>query len=196
MWVVTADQIASRSNGDRVPEALEALAQVPTLLPFERTTGDELQGVPRDAASALDAVLILSRLGDWSVGLGLGSAVLATSSTESSGEAFIRAREAVERARKKSSPFPVALDLGGAGEGIEPLVRLLAHLVADRSPATWSVLDELATAESGRDAAQRLGMTPQNVSRARRGALWDVEREARTSIADLLTAAAADVGAS
>ena len=53
--VLTVDQDGSREGTDQVPAALEALAAVATRLPFERTVGDELQGVldTRPPSSAL-----------------------------------------------------------------------------------------------------------------------------------------------
>ena len=48
-FVLTVDQRASRSSPDRVPEVLRKLnGAVPTVLGFERTAGDEFQGVLSD----------------------------------------------------------------------------------------------------------------------------------------------------
>ena len=54
--VLTVDQVESRTGPDQVPAALDALRSVPCLRPFERTVGDELQGV-LDEPSALPAAL-------------------------------------------------------------------------------------------------------------------------------------------
>lgn len=99
MWVITADQIGSRRGSDLVPEALEILGAVPTVLPFTRTVGDEIQGVVPTAADALEATLLLVRDGRWSIGLGGGEARLAQDSRASDGPAFVHARAAVERAK-------------------------------------------------------------------------------------------------
>lgn len=186
MLVITADQIGSRTGPDRVPAALALLEPVPVHLPFERTVGDELQGVPRDGAAAMDAVMALVRVGEWSIGIGVGPGLLAASAPESSGEAFVRAREAVERAKKRGIAVPVALEAGEAGERVEPLLHLLVAVVAERSEATWRVLDVLESLGSGVAAARSLEISPQAVSAHRRGALWDTERAARTSLAHLL----------
>jgi len=58
MYVLTIDQARSRRSPDRVPELLAALSDVGVLAPFERTVGDEVQGVPADAAAALAAIRI------------------------------------------------------------------------------------------------------------------------------------------
>ena len=48
--VLTVDQRGSRHAPDRVGDLLAALADVPTLLSFERTAGDEVQAVVTDPA--------------------------------------------------------------------------------------------------------------------------------------------------
>ncbi len=187
MFVVTADQQGSRRGSDRVPEALELVSTVPVLLPFERTVGDEIQGVPADAAAALDAALRLVRAGGWSIGLGVGVARLADSASASDGPAFVRAREAVERAKGRTVPVSIALDAGERTTDAEPFLHLLSALVADRSESTWRVLDLLLAGRTGVEVAEELGTTPQNVSNHRRRALWDTEVAARTALAGLLT---------
>ena len=49
MFALTIDQHRSRRGEDLVPGLLGALAAVPTVLPFERTVGDEVQGLHGDA---------------------------------------------------------------------------------------------------------------------------------------------------
>ena len=72
-FVLTVDQRASRSSPDRVPEVLRRLnAAVPTVLGFERTAGDEFQGVLADPDDVLEVVLQLVRTGEWSIGIGAG----------------------------------------------------------------------------------------------------------------------------
>lgn len=183
---MTADQIASRSSSDRVPRAIELLAPIDTRLPFVRTVGDEIQGVPRDGAAALSGALMLIREGRWSVGIGIGPGTLSESAPASSGVAFLRAREAVERARSRAVDVPLALEAGQEGEVIEPLLQLLAARIAERSEATWRVLDRLAQGATGVAVAQDLGISPQAVSAHRRSAQWDTEVRARASLASLL----------
>ncbi|ROR93590.1 regulatory LuxR family protein [Salana multivorans] len=187
MFVLTVDQQGSRRGSDRVPSALDLLADVEVLLPFERTVGDELQGVPASAEAAVDAVLRLVRAGGWSIGLGVGPGRLAQSASASDGEAFVRAREAVERAKGRTVPVALALAAGEATPDAEPFLHLLAAAVEERTDATWRVLDLLAAGRSGVEIAEELGMTPQNVSHHRRRALWDTEVAARRALARLLT---------
>lgn len=73
MYVLTIDQARSRRRPDRVPELLAALADVDTLAPFERTVGDEVQGVPAEATAVLAAIRIALAEGEWHIGLGVGN---------------------------------------------------------------------------------------------------------------------------
>ena len=64
MFVLTADQKRSRRRGDRVPEALAALestlgtaAASGVALPFERTVGDEIQGVLHSPAAVVRSLM-------------------------------------------------------------------------------------------------------------------------------------------
>jgi hypothetical protein len=72
-YVLTVDRQVGRPGPDRVAGALRRLADgVPTVLPFERTAGDEFQGVLADPAVVVDVVLRLVREGGWSLGIGAG----------------------------------------------------------------------------------------------------------------------------
>ena len=60
MFAVTIDQRSSRSAGDRVPELLESLAEAcadnPPIAGFDRTVGDEVEGLFDDADGVVAAV--------------------------------------------------------------------------------------------------------------------------------------------
>jgi len=71
--VLTVDQQSSRSGPDLVPATLVALAEVSLLRSFERTVGDEFQGVADDPAALVTAVERLLREGTWNIGIGIGS---------------------------------------------------------------------------------------------------------------------------
>ena len=77
MFVITADQVDSRRFHDRVPAALTLLARSPAATggasrTFERTAGDEIQGVCEGAEEVLDIVTTLIRHGQWRIGIGIG----------------------------------------------------------------------------------------------------------------------------
>ena len=130
--VVTADQIRSRRSPDAVPVALAALAQagLQTALSFDRTVGDEIQGLTRHVDDVLSTVKILTRLGEWRIGIGIGEVEvpLPTSTRAARGSAFIAAREAVTLAYR--APAAIAVRWGHEEEApLAPLPR------ASREPA-------------------------------------------------------------
>ncbi|PUB26079.1 hypothetical protein C8K30_106167 [Promicromonospora sp. AC04] len=135
MIVLTVDQRGSTYAADRVPEVLAELARLTRgreglVVPFERTVGDEVQGIlaagRRGAELAVDIGLHLLRDQGWSIGIGVGQVEgpLPTVSREARGFAFYRARDAVERAKTRSrgtsvaveGPPPGAADLRASGD--------------------------------------------------------------------------------
>ena len=202
MFVVTADQQGSRRSTDRVPALLSGLPDLSgMLLPFERTVGDEVQAVFDDPASVVEVTLHLLRLGGWSVGIGAGPVLepLPASTREASGPAYIAAREAVEAAKNRGRPVPVAVRGAGpsAARDAEAVLTLLGSVLARRSPAGWAAVDAArdVLGRTGADgpvqqsAAQRLGISQQAVSQRLRAAQWAEERAARPAVARLLAAA-------
>ncbi|MBO9533011.1 MAG: hypothetical protein J7513_08565 [Solirubrobacteraceae bacterium] len=119
LLIITADRRGSRrSEIDAVPEMLADLSDVtPTVLPFMRTVGDELQGV-LDATSAVTAGALftaLDHLGageDWWIGIGIGPGRLGADATSSAGPAFYAARAAVELAKAGDLTGAVAIRVG------------------------------------------------------------------------------------
>jgi hypothetical protein len=70
--VLTVDQHGSQTQPDQVPAALDALAPVPARLAFQRTAGDEFQGVLDDPAALPVALEHLLRTDVWNIGIGIG----------------------------------------------------------------------------------------------------------------------------
>ncbi|MCB7137576.1 hypothetical protein [Cellulosimicrobium marinum] len=196
MFVLTVDQRASTGRPDRVPELLRRmralLADRPgVVVPFDRTVGDEVQGVLDDPATVLDVVLDLLRDGGWSVGVGVGAVdePLPAVSREASGEAFVRARDAVEQAKSRAATAPVAVRGGRPGRAaeVEALVRLLAAVAERRSGPGWEAVDALArVGGTQKDVAGLLGISEQAVSQRLRSALWPEEAAARPVVVRLL----------
>lgn len=200
MFVLTIDQRASRRNPDRVPELLAALEErldpATLLLPFVRTVGDEVQGVLADPVAVVDLVLQLARTGGWSVGVGTGAGVLASradgGAPASSGDAFVHARAAVERAKGRTvaNSLAVRADDAVAAARAEAVLQLLASVVRRRTAKQWRALDLLQQpGATGVEVAATLGVTPQNVSKLGRDSLWQEEQDARAVAAHLLLAA-------
>lgn len=194
MFVLTIDQAGSRSSGDRIPELLELLRPVDTVLPWERSVGDEAQGVVSGAGGVVDAVLLCLRSGGWYVGIGIGAIErpLPPSPREGRGSAFVAARTAVERAKKTGDRAPLAVE--GPDDGsdraaeAEGVLALLGRHVMGRSEAEWRILDLLQPGRRGTQTAvaRALGISPQAVSKAAARAAWHEEQAVRPAAARLL----------
>ncbi|MGF1661584.1 MAG: hypothetical protein ACFCVG_03795 [Kineosporiaceae bacterium] len=194
MYALTVDQRGSRRTGDRVPQALAALArEVPhPRLAFERTAGDEFQGLVSSADEVLDAVSTLSRLGGWSIGIGAGevSQPLPDSTREARGPAFIAAREAVESARRRPRPRlavrgPDVVTARHAETGL----RLLLLVLDARSRPAWEAAELVRRGATHSAAAEALGITRQAVGQRLAAGHLELEQEARPLMEYLLTRA-------
>lgn len=166
--VLTADQNDSRTGPDLVPVAIESLSALSHLRPFERTAGDELQGILDDPVALTGALELLLRSGRWNVGVGFGPVEepLPDSTRAARGEAFLHAREAVTSA--KNSPWHLRV-VDGTGTGparaLETTLWLWAAVLARRTPRGWEVAD-LVEGEglSYEEAGRRLGISQSAVS--------------------------------
>lgn len=189
--VVTIDQVNSRGSADLVPDLLERLAHVPTVRPFERTAGDEVQAVLGSTDAAVDVVLTCLRVGGWSVGIGVGPVEepLPASTRAGRGDAFLLAREAVEAAKRLPQRVAVRGADPRAAADAEALLTLLATVVERRTDAAWDAVDLLAAGMTMTEAAQKLGVSRQAVSQRLQAALWRQEQQAVPTAARLLAAA-------
>lgn len=193
--VVTADQRGSSTGPDRVEALLDELngdeLAPHRVLVFERTAGDEVQGVLSDADVAVDLALRLARTGHWSTGLGAGSVnrPLPASTRAARGEAFQLAREAVERAKSVRERVAVSgADAEVAGDA-EAVLQVLAAIDGRRSAAGREVVRLVAAGASQNEAAEALGVSKQAVSQRLHAALWGHEVRLRPLAARLLEAA-------
>ncbi|SDQ46433.1 hypothetical protein [Quadrisphaera sp. DSM 44207] len=189
MFVLTVDQRNSRAEPDRVEELLEQLAGAPGLVrPFERTAGDEVQGVLDDPAAVVDLALRLVRTGRWSVGVGAGAVrePLPASTRAGAGPAFEHARDAVERAKTSTPHVAVSGDDPASAAHAEAVLRLLGEVVQRRTDAGWEVVDLLQGGATQTDVAARLGITKQAVSQRAHAGGWPHERDVRPVAAALL----------
>jgi hypothetical protein len=203
MFVMTIDQRGSRTVGDRVPELLATLRGIRTVLPFERSVGDEVQGLLDAPAGVVEAAMRALRAGGWYVGIGVGSVdrPLPASPREAAGPALVQARLAVDRAKRTGERVALAVEYDGGsglpGEGAaaasaaEAVLVRVGDLVRHRSAAEWRVLDALAEPGPRRqvDVAQSLGVTPQAVSQAILRSGRQEEQRGRAAAELLLTLA-------
>ncbi len=194
MFVLTVDQVDSRNEEDRIPAVLaevSALLGDRLVLAPERSAGDEFQTLTRDAHTALEAVLALTRSGRWSVGLGVGPVrePLPRSVREATGPAFVAARSAVESAKRAPHRFWLtALEGRGLldGEGVRALLELVLAIRARRSEEGWEVVELLGDGRTQAAAAEALGISPQAVSLRLAAAQWRLEEAALPALALLL----------
>jgi hypothetical protein len=192
-YVLTVDQRASRRSADRVAEALARLAgPVPTVLGFERTAGDEFQGVLEDPGVVVDVVLGLLREGVWSVGVGTGpvQTPLPTSTRAATGPAFLSARRAVEAAKQRPARVAVRGVVAPDAEDAQAVLSALAVVVERRSPQAWEAITLVEDGRTQAEAALELGISRQAVGQRLAAGLWDLERELRPTAARLLARSA------
>lgn len=195
MFVLTLDQRGSRASKDKVPELLATLADIPTRLAFERTVGDEIQGLLENAAAVVEVAMRALRSGHWHVGIGIGEVKLPlpARSHEAAGGAFVAAREAVEKAKKSGERVPLCVRGETASEAeaaaAEAVLVLIGDLVRKRSDSEWRVVDALTAIPAPRqiDVARDLGISPQAVSKAILRAGWVEERNGARAAQILLS---------
>ncbi|WP_224763691.1 DNA-binding protein [Salinibacterium sp. ZJ70] len=209
MFVITADQIDSRSTASRGAEAVELIERLGggrLALPADRTSGDEVQALTADARTALEITLALVRDGHWRVGLGIGAVDTPLSDTTrtATGAAFVAARDAIDVAKKR--PLGAAIEIAGAptsearplspsAETLQAMLDLLLTVRMRRSPEGWEVTDLVDAGLSQGEAAARLGITPQAASKRAIAAATRVDAAARAGLAELLATADASVRA-
>ncbi len=191
-FVLTVDQRASRRGPDRVADVLRRLdGSAPVLLGFERTAGDEFQGVLDRPDVVVDVVLDLLREGTWSIGVGAGpvQTPLPSSTRAAAGSAFLGARRAVDAAKQRSAHLAVRGAVATDAEDAQAVLSALAVVVERRSPQAW---EAIALVEEGRtqaEAAAELGISRQAVGQRLSAGLWELERELRPTAARLLARA-------
>ncbi|MDF9278999.1 hypothetical protein P4U43_14510 [Arthrobacter sp. EH-1B-1] len=192
MFVVTINQRDSRDVGDLVPELLREFRFIDTVVPFQRSVGDELQGVVGSAGVAVDVALKGIRYRRWHVGIGVGEvhSPLPERITDAEGYGLVYSRRAVNRAQKTGERIPLAVE-GPDSEvsaEAEAVLRLLGQIVYTRTDAEWNVLDLMTPGARGQQKliAQELGITTQAVSKAVIRSHWMEEWATRPAAARLL----------
>jgi hypothetical protein len=197
-YVLTVDQRASRRTRDRVAEVMRELnATVPVVLAFERTAGDEFQGVLAEADDVVDVVLRLVRLGGWSIGVGAGpvQTPLPATTRAAAGPAFLSARRAVEAAKQRSTRLAVRGASMVDASDAQAVLSALAVVVERRSDQAWEAIALVDAGRTQAQAAGELGISRQAVGQRLAAALWDLERELRPTAVRLLGRAAGGAAA-
>jgi hypothetical protein len=187
--VLTVDQRGSTKAAatDRVPDTLAGLAHLGLLRPFERTAGDEFQGVVDEPAVLAAAVERLLRDDGWSIGIGLGAVdePLPESTRAGRGPAYVHAREAVTAAKSAPWRLRVVGDHPGV-RSLETALWLWAHVLGRRTARGWEVADLVEAGATYDEVAQRLGVTPSAISQRAQAAGIVEGRRARELVTDLV----------
>lgn len=191
--VLTVDQRGSRRGSDRVPGLLADLTAsgADLLLDFERTAGDEVQGVVAEPAALTTVVGRILRAGDWAIGIGVGriERPLPDHTRAGRGPAYLAAREAVDRAKHSSRPIRVVgaddYPASTAPRLLEDAIWLWASVLDRRTEKGWSVVDLLSSGLSHEATAQRLGVTQSAVTQRAKAAGFADEERARELVAHL-----------
>ncbi len=186
--VLTVDQRSSRTSADEVPTAIAALAGLPVLVPFERTAGDEFQGVLDDPSALPRAVELLLRVDAWNIGIGVGGVELPvpTEARAGRGAAYLHARAAVTAAKNSPWHLRVAGDHPDA-RALETTLWLWAAVLGRRTARGWEVADLVEAGLSYEEAGRRLGISQSAVSQ-RAQAAGIVEGRRARELATGLTA--------
>ena len=193
--VLTVDQRGSRSGTDRVPGTLAALAGIEVLRAFERTAGDEFQGVLDEPGTLPRVVELLLREDSWNIGIGIGEVEepLPEHARAGRGAAYLHARSAVTAAKNSPWHLRVAGDDPDARH-LETTLWLWAAVLGRRTPRGWEVADLVDEGLSYEEAGRRLGITQSAVSQ-RAQAAGIVEGRRARELAGALTADLLGVGA-
>jgi hypothetical protein len=198
-FVVTVDQRASRRTRDRVAALLPRLnAEVPVRLSFERTAGDEFQGLIDEPDTVVDLVVRLVRDGGWSIGVGAGpvQAPLPSSTRAATGPAFLAARRAVDAAKQRPQRVAVRGAVPPDAADAQAVLTALAVLVERRSEQAWEAIAHVGAGRTQAEAAAALGISRQAVGQRLAAGMWDLERELRPTAVRLLSRAAGEAVAS
>jgi hypothetical protein len=192
-YVLTVDQRASRRSPDRVPDVLRRLnSTVPTILGFERTAGDEFQGVLAEPDDVVEVVLLLVRAGNWSIGVGAGpiQTPLPPSTRAGTGAAFLSARRAVDAAKHRPARLAVRGVVAPDASDAQAVLTALAVIVDRRSDQAWEAIALVSAGRTQAEAAAALGVSRQAVGQRLAAGLWDLERDLRPTASRLLARSA------
>ncbi|PQZ93775.1 hypothetical protein CQ018_08970 [Arthrobacter sp. MYb227] len=188
MIVMTIDQRKSRTNPDKVESLLQWLSRSYRVMRgFERTAGDEVQGVLGDGVTAARIALAVAATGDWSVGIGIGAveSPLPEQTRAGRGLAFENARDAVDRAKKSGGAIAVSGPGNEAGR-IEAELQLISILESRRSESSAEAGRLVVEGMTQYEIAVKLGISQQAVSQRLASGLWHETEKLATYAAQAL----------
>lgn len=164
--VILLDQRGSRSRKDLVTKWSERLNErfaTRLILPFTRTSGDEMQAVPD--AGCLGAIARETLTGgEWWIGIGIGTTEtpLPADTREGRGPAFWNARKAIEEAKAGRRSRPVAVAGGDEiGLRLTQCLDSLAFIINRRTEAQQVAAESFFRTGSIQGVAADLKMSVQ-----------------------------------
>ncbi len=185
---ILLDQRGSRRNQDLVAQRQEQLNNDQTLrfvLPFERTAGDEMEGLTQDPATVAELALRGLQSADWWVGIGIGDVdePLPESVRSSHGTAFVLARRAIDDAKERPAtgrihPVRVAA-LHRDPVYLEAALGLMSVLFSRSSTKQSEAARLRSSGLNIVQIAERLAVTKQAVSKQLLAAHWNEEQAGR-----------------
>ncbi len=213
MYVMTIDQRGSSADIDRVPALLAELQELSTAARFERSVGDEVQGVVERPDEVVGIALHALRSGRWYVGIGVGAVDLPLPSSPRKaparlrggpggrGECQVRVRARARRRRLRGAAQgrggPLARRIRRRPRLCQRRGRAAADRAARPGPhgrpvegggcAAFVQHGHPGTHGTQKIAAQKLGITEQSVSRALLRSGWQEEWAARPAAEMLLS---------
>lgn len=139
------------------------------ILPFDPTLGDEIQGVMAAPPAIVETVLRGVREKGWWLGVGIGEVETPMQKTaaRSRGQAFYRAREAVEAAKRSHHGFAVRTGDERSTSDIQAVLELLAFLIRRRGhdPKRWRAVELAQKGRSTVEIGKAFGITQQAASK-------------------------------
>jgi len=191
--VITADVVNSKRAGD-VRQTLQERADrvVSPLLawPFKVSRGDEIQGVCRGVLAAPEIVRhlvyqarpFLLRLG---LGIGPAPSERAASPWELSGEAFFRAREALENRRDKHASIRLVSGDARLDLAADAVFTLMDTIWSRWTREQWDAVMAYERDGTYEAAGATLGIALQNVEKRCRAARWYAVRAGEEALRGL-----------
>ncbi|TWE12801.1 hypothetical protein [Rudaeicoccus suwonensis] len=177
--VITADQIGSR-RGSSPPakvtlDLLEPLVHGAGSRKFAQQAGDEIQGLLTTSVDAVSALEVLTRVGKWRVGVGIGmvDTPVPRDVRVANGSAFVAARHALTAAR--GAPQDLRVEAADAPTGratrvadgvrdLQTALWLTRIVWRRRTDTGWQAIDAVQQSRTQQDAALALGITPSALS--------------------------------
>ena len=191
---ILLDQRRSRRGPDLVEPWLKRVNSSATtlLLPFERTVGDEMEGLVDDPRTLTSVVLQALQSPSWWIGIGIGPVdwPLPHSVRQSRGLAFELARQAIEEAKARPERLRVLASNRDPGD-LEAGLQLMGALYSRRRQRDSPVLRLRSSGLNTVQIAERLGITKQAVSQQLLTARWPAEQAGRRLVEHLAAAAMA-----